>query len=43
MSMVESEGEERPWNESRGSREGVSMGSELRLMGEGGGRERDDS
>ena len=43
MSMVESEGEERPWNDIRGSRLGVSRGSEPRLMGEGGGRERDDS
>ena len=40
MSMVESEGEERPWNDIRGSRVGVSRGSEPRLIGEGGGRER---
>ena len=43
MSMVESEGDERPWNDIRGSRVGVSRGSEPRLMGEGGGRERPDS
>ena len=37
MSMVESEGELRPWNDISGSRVGVSRGS---VMGEGGGRER---
>ena len=38
MSMVESEGEERPWNDIIGSRPGASRGSG-QDMGEGGGRE----